>query len=47
MIFRTLGEGQYALAEPDHGIEFTVDRLRRERGELIGELSVACGRTRD
>src|SRR5436190_1034283 len=43
VIFRTLGEGQYALAEPDHGIEFTVDRPRRERGELIDELSVACG----
>ena len=40
-VFRVITDG-YHLAF-DHGIEFTVDRLRRERHELIGELSVACG----
>jgi hypothetical protein len=41
---RRLDEGRYVFTDADHGIEFHVDRLRRERGgELIGELSVACG----
>ena len=44
MNFRKLDEGRYVFTDADHGIEFHVDRLRRERGgELIGELSVACG----
>src|SRR5262245_5483364 len=42
-LFRVAADGLYQLAYPDTGIEFTVDRLRRERHELIGELSVACG----
>ena len=43
MIFRTLGDGHYWLADPDHSVEFDVDRLRRDRGELVGELAVSCG----
>lgn len=42
-IFRAGGDGQFALAYPETGIEFTADRLRRERHELHCELSVACG----
>src|SRR5262245_22784452 len=49
-IFRATAEGQYTIAFPDHGIEFTADRPRRERHEsrnhraaLHCELSVACG----
>jgi hypothetical protein len=42
VIFRAAADG-YRLTDPDHGIEFTIDRLRRERHELVGELSVACG----
>jgi hypothetical protein len=42
-LFRVLAEGCYQLSFPDHGVEFTVDRLRRERHELFCELSVACG----
>lgn len=42
-VFRVVGDGHYHLAFPNTGIEFTVDRLRRERYELWGELSVACG----
>lgn len=42
-IFRASADGCYTLVFPDTGIEFTVDRLRRERYELFGELSVACG----
>jgi len=42
-LFRLAAEGHYTLAFPDHGIEFTADRLRRERHELHCELSVACG----
>jgi hypothetical protein len=42
--FRKVDEGRYVFTDADNGIEFHVDRLRRERGgELIGELSVACG----
>lgn len=43
VIFKTLGDGHYWLADPDQGVEFDVDRLRRDRGELIGELAVSCG----
>ena len=42
-VFRTIGEGHYHVAFPDHGIEFDVDRLRRDRHELHGELAVSCG----
>ena len=41
MIFRIEPDG-YRLADPARGIECRVDRLRRERGDLIGELSVTC-----
>src|SRR5690606_5271753 len=41
-LFR-LVDGRYEVSFPDHGIEFTVDYLRRERHELWCELSVACG----
>jgi hypothetical protein len=42
-LFRILSDGQYHIAFPDQGIEFTADRLRRERHELHCELSVSCG----
>ena len=42
-VFQVVAEGIYRVAFPDTGIEFTVDRLRRERHELHCELSVACG----
>lgn len=38
--FKSLSEDSYQLALPDRGITLVVDRLRRERNELIGELSV-------
>lgn len=41
--FRIVADGHYHIAFPNWGIEFTVDRLRRERNELHCELSVACG----
>ena len=43
VIFQVLADGHYRLADADHGIEYDVDRLRRDRGELIGELAVSCG----
>ena len=43
MIFKTLAESHYRLADAEHGIEYDVDRLRRDRGELVGELAVSCG----
>ena len=43
MNFRKLDEGRYVITDAELGIEFHVDRLRRERGELIGELTVSCG----
>ena len=42
-VFHVVAEGIHRVAFPDTGIEFTVDRLRRERHELHCELSVACG----
>lgn len=33
-------DGQYALHVPEYGLSFHVDRLRRERHQLIGELTV-------
>lgn len=41
-IFRQLGEARYALEIPHTGIVLEVDRLRRERHELVGELMVIC-----
>jgi len=40
--FRAWGDDRYSFAVNDLGISIEVDRLRRERGELIGELSVRC-----
>lgn len=40
--FRQVGDGSYELTVLSLGIQLTVDRLRRERHELIGELAVAC-----
>ncbi len=38
--FREIGEQRYVLEILPIGIKFEVDRLRRERGELVGELTV-------
>jgi hypothetical protein len=40
--FGAFGEDRYRLAIPDIGVTLEIDRLRRERQELIGELSVRC-----
>jgi hypothetical protein len=40
--FITLGEGVHRGEAPDKGITLLVDRLRREHGDLIGELTVTC-----
>jgi hypothetical protein len=40
--FRQVGDAHYQLSIGSLGVQFTVDRLRRERNELIGELSVKC-----
>src|SRR5262245_55622235 len=33
---------RYKLDLPDLGVTFIAERLRRERNELVGELSVQC-----
>lgn len=43
MRFETVAEGHYRLTSAGLGVEFDVDRLRRERHEMIGELAVSCG----
>jgi hypothetical protein len=40
--FTQVGEGQYVLEVPAFGVRLEVDRLRRERHELHGELTVYC-----
>jgi len=35
-------EGRYVLALLEPGIQFDIDRLRREKHELVGELTVRC-----
>lgn len=40
--FTALAEDRYILSIPAPGIVFEIDRLRRERHELIGELVVKC-----
>jgi CHC2-type zinc finger protein len=40
--FEAIGEGRYRLTLPTVGVVFEIDRLRRDRHELIGELSVRC-----
>jgi hypothetical protein len=41
--FRAMGEDRYQLVIPELATVLELDRLRRERHELIGELSVKCG----
>jgi hypothetical protein len=41
-LFATTPDG-YRLTDTQHGIQFDVARLRRERHELVGELAVSCG----
>ncbi len=41
--FRPAGEGRYILEVPKLAIVLDLDRLRRERGALHGELQVSCG----
>ena len=41
--FTKTGESRYRLALPDLQISLDVDRLRRERNELIGEVTACCG----
>jgi len=40
--FSALGDDRYRLSLPAMGVVFEVDRLRRERNELVGELAVRC-----
>ena len=40
--FEAIGEGRYRLILPSVGVQFEIDRLRRDHHELIGELSVRC-----
>jgi hypothetical protein len=40
--FEQLAEGRYRFTLVAAGVEFEVDRLRRERDELVGELTVRC-----
>jgi len=40
--FSAIGEDRYRLKVPGIGITFECDRLRRDRHELVGELSVRC-----
>jgi hypothetical protein len=44
VILRVEAEGVYSLSEPDAGLEFRADYLRRDSrtGEITGELSVSC-----
>jgi hypothetical protein len=40
--FRQIADDAYQLSIPSLGTQLTVDRLRRDRHELIGELTVTC-----
>lgn len=40
--FEYVDEGHYRLSFPTLGVRYEVDRLRRERHELFGELAVFC-----
>lgn len=40
--FEAAGDDRYVLRVPDLDITLEVDRLRRERGELVGELCARC-----
>lgn len=41
-VFRQVGESHYQLTIAESGIVLEVDRLRRERHELVGELTAIC-----
>ena len=41
--FRPAGEGRYILEVPKLAVVLDLDRLRRDRGALHGELLVRCG----
>jgi hypothetical protein len=43
VIFKVLGDSEYHASVPEHQIEFRVSRLRFDRHELHGELTVTCG----
>jgi hypothetical protein len=40
--FETITDDHYRLSIPDMGTVLDIDRLRRDRHELIGELTVRC-----
>ena len=40
--FDALPDGRYVLRVPEFAVEFEIDRLRRDRHELLGELAVRC-----
>lgn len=40
--FHVISDDCYSFTVPDLGLELTLDRVRRERSELVGELSVSC-----
>jgi hypothetical protein len=40
--FQAFGDDRYRLVVPDIGVTLEIDRLRREHGELIGELCARC-----
>ena len=41
--FKPVGDRRYVFAIPDLQLELDVDRLRREKHTLVGELAVRCG----
>jgi hypothetical protein len=41
--FRPAGEGRYILELPRYALTLDLDRLRRDRGYVHGELMVRCG----
>ena len=41
--FNAVGDRRYVFAIPDLQLELDVDRLRREKHTLVGELAVRCG----
>lgn len=43
MIFEALGDNEYRGRVPEYEIEFRIARLRYDRHELHGELTVCCG----
>jgi hypothetical protein len=49
--FIAISEDRFRLSIPSIGVSLEIDRLRRDRQELVGELRVRCGlavqRTRD